>query len=121
MSAAVIRLGEAGGLEQLESALAAAFLQVQEAIGAERPVVFVVPSEDVLGHRDAARAAGAGALIGMCRAAAFEGARAGWQANVLAVPADQEISDEEAASHFAPGVSGQVVTLGTSLVGKVAP
>jgi hypothetical protein len=121
MSATVIRTTEPETLDEIRVALVDAFERVQVAISTGDSVAIVVPSPDLLGHRGPERGAYVGALVGIVRAVAFEGTRAGWQANVLAVPSGHEISDAEVVNHFPEGVSGQVVTVGTALVGKVAP
>jgi len=48
--------------------------------------------------------------------------RAGWKVNIVAVPDGTE-PDEEAAIRAVEelGLSGQIVALGTDLVGKVIP
>ena len=121
MSAAVIRAIEPETFDEIRAALVDAFERVQVSISTGDSVTIVVPSPDLLGHRGPERGAYVGALVGMARAVAFEGARGGWQANVLAVPPGHEISDAEIVNHFPAGLTGQVVTLGPSLVGKVAP
>lgn len=103
-------------------ALTQAFAQVREAIVQDRPVLIRVPAEDLLGHFGTARAAYANALVGMCRAVAFEGGAKGWRINVVAVPAGLEQSSDElerVVSH--DSMTGQVVTLGTTLIGRLAP
>lgn len=105
----------------VRSAVVTAFEQVREAVLAGESVVLVVPAGDLLGHAGPERGALAGALAGLARAVAFEGARPGWIINVLAVPDGLELDDDEAAARVPDGATGQVVTLGAALVGKVAP
>lgn len=105
----------------VRTALVSAFEAVQGAIASDRPVVVVVPSADLLGHRGPERAALVGGLVGLARAVAFEGARPGWRINVLAVPDGEDLDDGAAAARVPAGASGQVIALGASLVGKVAP
>lgn len=104
----------------VRSAVVSAFEQVQQAVLAGQSVVLVVPAADLVGQGGPERGALAGALVGLARAVAFEGARPGWTANVLALPAGLDLDDEEAARRVPEGASGQVVTLGTTLAGKVA-
>ena len=120
-STAVIRTTEVTDLGEVRAALVKAFEQVQAAIAAGQRVTLVVPADDLLGHRGPQRGAYVGALAGIARAVAFEGARAGWQVNVLALPPGTELSDAESDGYFADGLSGQIVIVGTSLVGKAAP
>ena len=112
-STAVIRTTEVTDLGEVRAALVKAFEQVQAAIAAGQRVTLVVPADDLLGHRGPQRGAYVGALAGI--------ARAGWQVNVLALPPGTELSDAESDGYFADGLSGQIVIVGTSLVGKAAP
>ncbi|MCR1783677.1 hypothetical protein KVF89_14140 [Nocardioides carbamazepini] len=105
----------------VRAALLVAFGQVQKAIGADEDIVVVVPAADLLGHRGPARAALVGGLVGIVRAVAFEGARPGWRINALALPDEVDLSDDTAVERVPDGLSGQVVTMGTALIGKVAP
>jgi hypothetical protein len=118
---AVIRAGEPTDLAQVRAALVDAFERVQSAIGDEQPVVVVVPAADLLGHRGPERGAYVGGLVGMVRAVAFEGARPGWSINALALPDGVEVPDGDVSSYVGAGVTGQVVTVGAGLIGKVAP
>jgi NAD(P)-dependent dehydrogenase (short-subunit alcohol dehydrogenase family) len=118
----VVRGDEPADIDELRTALDRAFLQVRAAIAQESPVVIVVPAEDLMGHRSPEGAAYVNALVGMTRAVAFEGARAGWRINVVAVPSAHGLDDSEAVRAVATeGLSGQVVTLGIALLGKLIP
>jgi hypothetical protein len=117
----VIRSSDATDLAQVRQGLVDAFERVQRAIGDEQPVVLVVPAADLLGHRGPERGAYIGGLVGMVRAVAFEGARPGWSINALAVPEGMEVGDDLVPSYIGSGVTGQVVTVGPGLVGKVTP
>ncbi|MFF2846084.1 hypothetical protein ACFVT5_07115 [Streptomyces sp. NPDC058001] len=124
MSGKVIHAADvtgAEGTEGIRAALVDAFAQVRAAVAAEQRITLVVPADDLLGHRGPERGAYVGALVGIARAVAFEGARAGRRINVLAVPSGTELSDAEVDGYIADGLSGQVVTVGTALIGKVAP
>lgn len=105
----------------VRSSVVSAFELVQEAVLGGEAVVLVVPAADLVGQRGPERGALAGALVGLARALAFEGARSGWSVNVLALPDGLELDDDEAARRVPEDASGQVLTLGTALVGKVAP
>lgn len=105
----------------VRSSVVSAFELVQEAVLGGEAVVLVVPAADLVGQCGPERGALAGALVGLARALAFEGARLGWSVNVLALPDGLELDDDEAARRVPEGASGQVLTLGTALVGKVAP
>ena len=117
----VIRATDPTDLAQVRSALVDAFERVQRAIGDDQQVVVVVPAADLLGHRGPERGAYVGGLVGMVRAVAFEGARPGWSINALALPEGVEVADTEVPAYVGAGVTGQVVTVGAGLVGKVAP
>lgn len=117
----VIRAGAPADLGQVRAALVDAFERVQGAIGDEDQVVVVVPAADLLGHRGPQLGAYAGGLVGMVRAVAFEGARPGWSINALALPEGVEVADADVPTYVGAGVTGQVVTVGAGLVGKVAP
>lgn len=117
----VVRATNPADLDEVRAGLVDAFEQVQRAIGDEDDVVVVLPATDLLGHGGAARSAYVGGLVGMVRAVAFEGARPGWVINALALPEGVEVADVDVAAYVGPGVTGQVVTVGPGLVGKVAP
>lgn len=105
----------------VRAAVVSAFERVRDAVLAGEAVVLIVPSGDIIGHGGPERGALAGALVGLARAVAFEGARPGWTINVLAVPDGLELDDDGAVGRVPEGVSGQVITLGTALIGKVGP
>jgi hypothetical protein len=117
----VIRATEPDDLAGVRSALLTAFEQVKAAIAAGEDVLMAVPAADLLGHRGPERGAYVGGLVGMVRAVAFEGARPGWVINVVALPEGVEVADGDLDLYVGAGVTGQVVTVGTGLLGKVAP
>lgn len=117
----VIRATEAADLARIRTDLVHAFEQAQRGIGEGEPIVVVVPATDLMGHRGPVRAAYVGGLVGMVRALAFEGAKPGWRINAVSLPDGAEVLDEDVMAYVGPGMTGQVVTVGTSLVGKVAP
>lgn len=121
MSAKVVRATRPADLAALRDGVIEVFELVQTAIAQGRQVVIVVNAEDLLGHGGPELGAYVGALIGIARAVAFEGARPGWSCNVLAVPPERVLTDDEVVSLMPPEVTGQVITLGAGLVGKVSP
>ena len=110
------------GPEELRAALVDAFTQVQRAVGSDEPVQFIVPAADLLGQGSIYAAAYANAVAGMARATAFEGKKQGWRVNVVAIP-DGETDRDAGAFDGLDGVDlrGQIITVGTDLVGKVIP
>ncbi|MCW2767868.1 hypothetical protein [Nocardioides sp.] len=122
MSTHVLRGSDPSDADELGAALEVAFRAIKNAIANDDAVVVVVPSEDLLGHRSPVGAAYVNALIGMTRAVAFEGARVGWKINTVAVPSTSELTDRQAIDAVAAdGLTGQVLTLGTALVGRLIP
>ena len=111
-----------GDAAEVGLALAEIFVRVRAAIAEDRPVVVRVDAEDLLGHQGPERAAYVNAIIGICRAVAFEGASKGWRINVVAAPRDSGVTTDQLLDVVAhPSMTGQVVTLGSGLVGRVAP
>lgn len=122
MSEVVIRVDEPTSVDEIRESLGRLFTRVRAAIGEGEHVVLVVRSADLLGHRGSLTGAYVGAIVGMARAVAFEGMKPGWRINVVATPADRELSDAEAIACIGGDqMSGQVVVLGPKLLGKVAP
>lgn len=109
-------------LLMLEESLNSVFVEVQAAIGAGEDVALVVCADDLLGHRSPEQAAFANALVGMARAVAFEGVKPGWRINVVAVPSPTTLDAGEVEALLgSERLSGQVLTLGTGLVGRLLP
>lgn len=109
-------------LEQLEGQLLVAFEAARDALAAERAVVVVVRERDLLGHGDPIEAALAHALVGLVRALATEGARAGWTLNALAVAEDTPAAEREVWVRRLgepEGGAGLVVRLGRDHLGRV--
>lgn len=112
----------AGDAAEVGRALAEIFEGVRTAIGEDRPVVVRVDAEDLLGHQGPERAAYVNAIIGIARAVAFEGASKGWRMNVVAAPHESPVTTNQVLDVVGhPSMTGQVVTLGSSLAGRVAP
>lgn len=110
---------------EVRAELTSAFEVARAAAQAEESFVFVVHQDDLLGKRGAGNAIVATGLLSAARTAALEGARKGWAANVLAY--DDE-SDPERVTEWAErlaedsaGVTGEVIRLGSSHLGKALP
>lgn len=111
--------------EEVRGELTRAFEMARAAARAEENFVFVVRHEDLLGKGGAGDAMVAAGVLSAARTAALEGARKGWTANVLAY--DDE-SDHELVTVWAErlaedlsGVTGEVIRLGWSHLGKALP
>lgn len=111
--------------DEVSVELKRAFGMARDAARAEENLVFVVHHDDLLGRRGAGNAMVATGLLSACRTAAIEGSRKGWTANVLAF--DDE-SDEELITGWAErlaedshGVTGELIRLGSSHLGKALP
>jgi NAD(P)-dependent dehydrogenase (short-subunit alcohol dehydrogenase family) len=122
MNDVLIRAVEPRSLDDLRTQLEAAFVSVKNALSAGAGVVLFVDAGDLLGHGSVLGAAQANALVGLARAAAFEGARPGWKVNVVAAGgADAAAVADVGASLEHLTMSGQVLTVGVGLIGKVIP
>ncbi|HEU4321224.1 MAG TPA: hypothetical protein VFS66_14230 [Acidimicrobiia bacterium] len=102
-----------------------AFVMSREAARAEESFVFVVHSDDLLGRRGPGSAMVATGLLSAARTAAMEGSRKGWAANVVAYDED---TDPDLVTEWAErlatdprGVTGEVIRLGASHIGKALP
>lgn len=106
----------------LEAQLDEVFRLTQEAVLAGEPIVYVVHEPSIWGHGDPLRAALATALMGGARSAAVEGARAGLAANVVATDDDVDPAQLAGTIDFllASGLTGQVITCGTTHLGRPA-
>lgn len=110
---------------RVRAELERAFSQSREAALAEEHIVYLVHIDDLLGRRGAANAMIAAGLLSAARTAALEGARKGWAANVIAYDDDTDprlVSDwaERMASN-PQGVTGEIIRLGRSHIGKALP
>jgi hypothetical protein len=117
----VMRAGSPDSPHDVAVELEKAFVRVQSAIAEGRPVTMLVVAADLLGHRSIELAAYVGGLVGIARAVAFEGVREQWQCNVVAVPDPATLTDDEVWANVPANATGQIITLGTQLLGKVAP
>ena len=101
-----------------------AFQVARRAAQDEASFVFVVNHDDLLGRRGPANAMVATCLLSAARTAAIEGSRKGWTANVIAFDDGADRSDvEEWAERMldSAGVSGEVIRVGTTHIGKALP
>jgi NAD(P)-dependent dehydrogenase (short-subunit alcohol dehydrogenase family) len=116
MSGALVLAQRPASLEDVEAQLLEHFTAARCGVLAGRPVVFEVSGADLLGHGTVADAAVASALVGLARALALEGARAGWSVNVVA-RADGAAAD--VAFLGDQGLSGQLLHVGHGHLGRV--
>jgi NAD(P)-dependent dehydrogenase (short-subunit alcohol dehydrogenase family) len=109
-------------LEALEDELTRAFLCMRDAAQDGETIVVSLDEDDVQGIGGVAHAALAHGLLGLARALAVEGQKAGWQVNALsstaATPPEERLRWIE---HLAlPGAAnGELVRLGASHLGRV--
>jgi NAD(P)-dependent dehydrogenase (short-subunit alcohol dehydrogenase family) len=103
-------------LEDVEAQLLEHFTAARAALLAGHAVVFEVNGADLLGHGSPADAAVASALVGLTRALALEGARAGWSVNAVAREAGASVP---APSLGEQGLTGQLVHAGVGHLGRV--
>lgn len=111
--------------EEVRAELARAFEVARTAAQAEESFVFVVHHDDLLGRRGAGNAMVATGLLSAARTAAIEGSRKGWTANVVAF--DDSADDEsvrgwaERLAEDSHGVTGELIRVGSSHLGKALP
>lgn len=109
---------------EIKSELDRAFQMSRTAAQAEESFVYVVHHDDLLGRRGAGNAMVATGLLSAARTAAIEGSRKGWTVNVVAH--DDEV-DREQLERWANwmldsnGVTGELIRLGSSHLGKALP
>ncbi len=113
------------GWDQVRDELERAFQMSRAAAQAEESFVFVVHHDDLLGRRGPGNAMVAAGLLSAARTAAIEGSRKGWTANVVAFDDD---SDPEVVREWAErlatdsrGVTGELMRIGSSHLGKALP
>ena len=111
--------------DEARAELTRAFQMAQEAARAEENFVFVVHHDDLLGRRGMGNAMVATGLLSAARTAAIEGSRKGWAANVVAFDDDADPDVVQAwAERLAEdpaGVTGELIRLGSSHLGKALP
>lgn len=110
---------------EVKAELDRAFQMSRAAAQAGESFVFVIHHDDLLGRRGAGNAMVATGLLSAARTAAIEGSRRGWTANVVAFDddADPEVVEEwaERLAGDSRGVTGELIRLGVSHLGKALP
>lgn len=110
---------------EIRQELQRAFELSREAAQTEESFVYVVHHDDLLGRRGPGRAMVATGLLSAARTAAIEGSRKGWTANVIAYDdeADPELvqSWAERLAANPQGVTGELIRVGSSHLGKALP
>lgn len=119
----LLRQGRAGDLSAVGERLLEAFRELRDGIGAGRAVVVLLDDGDLLGQGAPEDAAVANALLGMVRSLALEGASKGWRVNAVTTRGDGHPALAATVDHLGatPGLSGQLVRLGTDHLGRLAP
>ena len=111
--------------DDVKAELDRAFQMARSAAKAGESFVFVVHHDDLLGRRGAGNAMVATGLLSAARTAAIEGSRKGWTANVVAFDDDAEPDlVQEWAERLAgdsSGVTGELIRVGSSHLGKALP
>jgi hypothetical protein len=111
--------------EEVRSELERAFQMSRRAAQDEESFVYVVHHDDLLGRRGPGNAMVATGLLSAARTAAIEGSRKGWTANVVAY--DEEAETEvvrswaERLATDSQGVTGEIIRIGASHLGKALP
>lgn len=107
--------------EELENAFEFSRKAAQE----EQSFVYVVHHDDLLGRRGPGQAMVATGLLSAARTAAIEGSRKGWTANVIAYDdeADRDLVEQWARrlAEDSSGVTGELIRVGSSHLGKALP
>lgn len=102
-----------------------AFEMSRKAAQAEESFVYVVNQDDLLGRRGPGNAMVAAGLLSAARTAAIEGSRKGWTANVVAydADADRDLAEgwAERLAEDSSGVTGELIRVGSSHLGKALP
>lgn len=108
----------------VEAELLHCFRLSKEAAAVGAPIVYILSQADLLGQRGALGAMREGALLSGIRSLALEGARDGLRANAVAT-GDEADPRRVAAwvGHLLtePGVSGELVRVDATHLGKVVP
>jgi hypothetical protein len=107
--------------EDVRATLREAFAQSRRAAQEQRPILYIVMNDDLLGRRGPGLAMVATGLLSAARTLALETAKSGIGVNVLAIEADTTL---EAIARWVgilltgQGPSGELVHLGVGHVGK---
>ena len=111
--------------DEIRAELDRAFQMSRAAAQADESFVYVVHHDHLLGRRGAGNAMVATGLLSAARTAAIEGSRKGWSANVVAY--DDETDDAtvrawaEKLVTDSSGVTGELIRVGSSHLGKALP
>lgn len=110
---------------EVRDELERAFSMSRTAAQNEESFVYAVHHDDLLGRRGPGNAMVAAGLLSAARTAAIEGSRKGWTANVVAFDNDSnpEMVDRwaERLATDSDGVTGEVIRIGVSHLGKALP
>lgn len=110
---------------EIRAELERAFQMSRTAAQAGESFVYVVHHDDLLGRRGPGNAMVATGLLSAARTAAIEGSRKGWTANVVAYDDETEEASvrawAEKLATNAEGVTGELIRLGASHIGKALP
>ncbi len=110
---------------EIRDELDRAFQMSQGAAQAEESFVYVVHHDDLLGRRGMGGAMVAAGLLSAARTAAIEGSRKGWTVNVVAFDDDADPEEvrgwAERLAADSQGVSGELIRLGPTHLGKALP
>ncbi|MEA1903488.1 MAG: hypothetical protein U9N56_08190 [Actinomycetota bacterium] len=112
------------GWDEVRSELERAFQMSRTAAQNEESFVYVLHNDDLLGRRGSGNAMIATGLLSAARTAAIEGSRKGWTANVIAFDDEASREDVEKWAEWmldSTGVTGELIHLGSSHVGKALP
>ena len=110
--------------EKVNAELERAFAMSRASAQAEDSFVYVVHHDDLLGRRGAGNAMVANGLLSAARTAAIEGSRKGWTANVIAYDDDADREEVERWANrmlHSEGVTGELIRIGSSHIGKALP
>ncbi|MGD2060784.1 MAG: hypothetical protein PVF87_07965 [Acidimicrobiia bacterium] len=111
--------------DEVRAELERAFHMSRAAAQNDESFVFVVHHDDLLGRRGPGNAMVATGLLSAARTAAIEGSRKGWTANVLAYDDESEPDVvrgwAERLATDSMGVTGEIIRVGSSHLGKALP
>ncbi|MEE9177496.1 MAG: hypothetical protein V3U46_03605 [Acidimicrobiia bacterium] len=109
---------------EIRAELDRAFRMSRAAAMEEESFVYVVHHDDLLGRRGAGNAMVASGLLSAARTAALEGVKKGWTTNVIAYDDDADPKDiEKWAERLleSRGVTGELIRIGSTHIGKALP
>jgi hypothetical protein len=115
---------EPDGFGAVEDELAECFALTKQAAAAGRPIVYVLSQPDLLGQTGALRSMRTCALLSAMRALALEAARDGLRINAVATGDDadpQRVAAWVRILLAEPGVSGELIRVEATHVGKALP